>query len=160
MSKVSKLSRDKGKVFERKIARILRERFPQHAADVRRSDQGHGAADSDVTGLPWIWVECQDAREPTPVAKLEQAEADLGAATGDAAAKIPIAITHKLRSRSMQVMLRLSSLDRIASVAVGETPASLEVADVGFTPVTLELGDFLDLLAEAVRVGDEGWFRA
>ena len=128
-------SRVKGKVFERVVARILREAFPEYAESIRRSDQGHGAADCDVTGLPGLWFECEDAASPNPAGKLAQA-------IGDApSGRMPIAVTHKKGARRIKASLRLSDLVRIWLLAA-ESHAVHSM-------VTLDLADLLALLKVA-----------
>lgn len=73
-------SRNSGKRFEKEVARELRRLFPAYAHQIRRALQAHKAWESDVTGVPGLWVECQFAKRPTPLAKLRQAYRDAKAA--------------------------------------------------------------------------------
>lgn len=107
---MAKFSRDKGKRFERRIAKIIRERWPQLKDEIRRSIQSREAEESDVTGLPGFWLECQDAATPTPAAKLEQAIGD----SEDGTKGMPVAITHKTKTRTIEVSLRLADLLALA----------------------------------------------
>lgn len=136
---MGKLSRNKGKAFERKIARAYREAIPEIAEEVRRSDQSHQADDSDVTGLPGLWTECEDAREPNPLKKLEQAERD--AKDG----RIPVAITHKMRAKSVQATLRLRDLVQLFNENAGDVGMSED------QPVTMDFDDFLVLYRGSQR---------
>lgn len=113
---MGKFSRDKGKRFERKIASILRARFPEHAMNIRRSIQSRQAEESDVTGIPGLWLELQDAADPTPDDKLAQAIGD--APPGD----LPVAITHKTRTKSVEVSLRLRDFLTLSCAAGSPTP--------------------------------------
>lgn len=138
------LSRNKGKVFERKVAAVFRERFPQIAADVRRSIQSRKAEESDVTGVPGLWIECQDAARPEPLVKLLQAERDRDSA---GALLIPVAVTHKKGEKTIQATLRVRSLALLAS-DYGLYPAAWRGPDV---PVTLDLLDFVELAADSIQ---------
>lgn len=129
-------SRRKGAAFERLIARQFREWFPQYAHHVRRGKQSHLADECDVPGLPGIWSELEDAVDPSPLAKLDQAIGD--APPGD----IPVAITHKTRARRIKATLRLSDLVRVWLLA-SESPSV-------HAPVTVDLDDWLYLLKHAL----------
>jgi hypothetical protein len=136
---VSKLSRTKGRTFEQKVARIIRERWP--SAVVHRSSQADRAYDSDVViepgdgipaCLPRLWLELTDGRTPNPVAKLEQAERDI--ARLERADRIPVVVWHRLREREVWASVRLRDLDRLIHGPRVPTP----------TIVRMTLGDFLD----------------
>ena len=75
---------------------------------VRRSDQGKGALEPDVViqGCP-LWLELQDARKPTPLEKLAQAERDV-AQTGSRLR--PVAVIHRTAARSIQAWMRCETL--------------------------------------------------
>lgn len=155
---MGKLSRNKGKTFERRIAAMLREAFPDLAPFIHRSSQAHGdpespgqrsrppgwrpsqTFDSDVTGIPGLWIECQDAREPTPLAKLMQAERDVRERAKDKT-RIPIAIVHRTGTKfdRMTVTMRLNSLLRLDGGTAAATAGS------GNIPVTIEWAHFLEL---------------
>src|SRR5690349_6206714 len=106
------MQRRKGRAFERKIARALRERWPD--ATVRRSSQADRAYQADVfieNGPPLLsqlWLELHDAQSPNARKKLEQAERDVEA-RGDIAG-LPIVIWHRLGERSIQASMRLWTL--------------------------------------------------
>lgn len=131
-------SRRKGKVFERAIAARLRDEFPEHAESIRRSDQGNGAATCDVTGMPMLWIECQDAsRENSdPIGKLQQAIADAPEE------EFPVAVTHVKGARSIECTMRASDFLRLWLAA--ETPNLTKV------PVTFDWEDFLRLVHAAL----------
>jgi hypothetical protein len=138
---MSAMQREKGKAYERAIARVLREVFP--AADVRRSSQADRAANSDVviTGSPLferLWLELHDARDPIPLAKLQQAERDIELArrASDRLNRLPVVIWHRIRERSHQVTTRLWVVDELRGVSAHSRTAV----------VTLDLQAFLELV--------------
>jgi hypothetical protein len=141
---MSKMQREKGKAYERAIARVLRAVFP--AATVRRSSQADRAANSDVviTGdarLERLWLELQDARAPTPEAKLRQAERDLNELARRATDRIdrlPVVIWHRIRERSHQVTTRLWVVDELRGVSAIGGRAVV---------VTLDLRAFIELVS-------------
>lgn len=101
------MQRVKGKVFERRIATLLREAFPR--ATVRRAQQSAGAREPDVVvegdccpALASLWIECQDAREPTPSAKLAQATRDV---LNRDPGRVPVAVTHRTGGRFVYVTM-------------------------------------------------------
>ncbi len=150
---MGKMQREKGKRFERLIANKLREFFPEHSETIRRSIQSREAEESDVTGLPGLWIECQDAILPTPLKKLEQAEGDVRMNKLEANI-IPIAVTHKIRNKAIHVTLRLSHLHFIFGHHMNDyrfsAPFALESSTV--TPhVAVLLEDFLDIVKEYVE---------
>jgi PHD/YefM family antitoxin component YafN of YafNO toxin-antitoxin module len=56
---MGKLSREKGKAFERAVAKVLR---PLFGSRIRRGFQTRSGRDeSDVEGTPW-WIECKHER--------------------------------------------------------------------------------------------------
>jgi hypothetical protein len=149
---MGKMQREKGKRFERLIANKLREFFPEHAEIIRRSIQSREAEESDVAGLPGLWVECQDAITPTPLKKLEQAEGDIRMNKLESDI-IPIAITHKIRAKDIIVTLRLSHLHYVFGHHMNDyrfnAPFALEEATS--TPhVSVLLEDFLEVVKEYV----------
>jgi hypothetical protein len=145
------MQREKGKRFERDIAARLREVFP--AADVRRSSQADRAANSDVviTGEPLLerlWLELQDARDPTPLVKLQQAERDIleqARVTHGMSdcTRLPVVIWHRIRERTNQVTTRLWVLDELRDFAPWPQSRSAATPD---TAVTLDLGAFIAIL--------------
>ena len=124
---MGRMQRTKGKVFERKIAAELRTIWPD--AVVRRASQAERADNPDVfiEGGPAIlgrlWLELQDAAQPTPLMKLDQAEHDALSWGGMRAGqtRFPIVVWHKLGARTVNVTMRLWVLDHVrgASVALG-----------------------------------------
>ncbi len=149
------MQRRKGRAYEQLIARELRAAFP--AAEVRRSSQADRAANSDVvvTGTPVLerlWLELQDAREPTPVAKLAQAERDIAAGlragrattATTAAVRLPVVIWHRLGARSHHVTTRLWVLDTLRG---GPPPAAS--TESAATIVTVDLAPFIELARQA-----------
>ena len=148
------MQREKGKRFERDIAARLREVFPD--ADVRRSSQADRAANSDVvvTGEPLLerlWLELQDARDPTPLAKLQQAERDIAVARRTGVNyRMPIVIWHRIRERTSQVTTRLWVLDEIRGRPNGAFQELAEHGpldvDLDEAAVTLDLDAFIAIL--------------
>jgi len=146
------MQRNKGKRFERLIAKKFREYFPEFAEEIRRSIQSREAEESDVTGLPGFWVECQDAIRPTPLKKLEQAERDI-AANKLFGEILPIAITHQKNTKEIYVTLRMHHLHFIFGHHINDyrycSPINLEH---GFMPhVSIALNDFLDTAKEYIK---------
>jgi len=146
---MGKKSRTKGKAFERRIARALRERWPD--ALVRRSSQAECAYNADVfieggpALLSSLWLELHDARKPIVAKKLAQAERDVvnqaTARTYAMTSCVPIVVWHKLGERSIQVTMRSWSF---AWLAYGEShPSSMFV-------VTLDFRSFVRLLEGAI----------
>lgn len=143
---MSLLSRTKGKTFERRIAAILRQHFPN--AVVRRASQADRAHQSDVyvTGGPALlsrlWLECQDARQPTPLRKLEQAERDVQRAfeDGGPSGRLPVVIWHEYGAREIHATMRLWVLESIRN------PESQSVCLV---VVTMTLNALLAIVADA-----------
>ena len=148
---MGKMQRDKGKRFERQIARKLRESFPKYAEVIRRSIQSRQAEESDVTGLPGFWIECQDAANPTPLKKLKQAERDVQVA--DLVDElIPVAVTHKSRAKDIFVTLRLHHLHYIFGHHMNDYRFSAPFAKETNTPhVSVLLDDFLTIVREYVE---------
>ena len=139
---MSLFSRSKGKRFERTIATMIRERFPQYAKEIRRSIQSRAAEESDVTGLPGFWLECNDTVQPNPLDKLEQAERDVSLSQ-TRKSDIPVAITHKTGARTSQATLRLINLVRISE---GTTALVSTNHDLCQIPVTIPLESFFAIV--------------
>lgn len=147
---MSAMQRRKGRRFEQQIARELRAVFP--AAEVRRTSQADRAANSDVviTGDPKLerlWLELQDACDPTPLAKLAQAERDCeraGPPARDPAwlSRWPVVIWHRIRERTHQVTTRLWVLDVLRFDGVQDAIGDRRISTV----VTLDLEQFIALL--------------
>jgi hypothetical protein len=115
------MQRRKGHDFERKIAALFRQHWPD--AVVRRASQAERADNADVfvEGGPPIlarlWLELQHARKPTPFAKLQQAEGDIACWRSRRAvttsARLPVVVWHRTGDRSADayVTMRLGVLD-------------------------------------------------
>lgn len=146
---MSKMQRTKGKRFEQQIAARLRAEWPTTV--VRRASQAERADNPDVfveggpRVLEQLWLELQDARAPTPLSKLEQAERDTynWAATRSGAMRglsheyrLPVVVWHKLAERTVWVTTRLQVVDYLRGF---EGPRHSTV-------VTLEWSAFVDLL--------------
>ena len=139
---MSAMQRRKGANFERKIVRMLKARLPH--ATIRRGKQSHLADEPDIViqgaGDSWdvLWLELQDARRPTPIAKVKQAIGDCGEG------RLPAVVWHRLGERTIQVtcpewVLESAALDRgMTSVEPGAGDA--------FDHLLVTM-DFADLLA-------------
>ncbi len=68
---MAKLSVDKGKRWERKVASLISEVMP--GARIRRGNQNRDGADAPDVVCPWLWVECKSGKRPNPRAALAQA---------------------------------------------------------------------------------------
>ena len=150
-SEKGRFSRNKGKTFERRVAIVLREAFPEYAEIIRRSVQSREAEESDVAGLPGCWVECQHAANPTPLKKLEQAEHDVMVAKlyGEI---LPIAVTHKTRTKGVFVTLRMHHLDHIFGHHINDYRYCTPLAyDRNTPPVTISLEDFIVVAKEYIH---------
>lgn len=142
-------SRNKGKAFERKIARALRDLWPD--ALVRRSSQAERAYNADVFVeggpklLSQLWLEMHDARKPVALNKLIQAERDVrGLVVTDRASCVPVVIWHKLGEQSIQATMRSWAF---AWLAYGESfPESQFV-------VTMDFRSFLRMVESAIVRG-------
>ncbi len=66
-------SRRKGKAWEQKVARLLREELGLEARRGWQARKGDDAPDVIVDGQPW-WVECKCGKMPNPRAALRQCE--------------------------------------------------------------------------------------
>ena len=140
------LSRNKGKTFERAIATEMRKFWPD--ALIRRASQGERADNADVfiefgpAFLKQLWLELQDAINPTPMVKLMQAERDVARVSAIAGAPIryPIVVWHKIRARTIFVSMRSKTFDYLR----GHSALAQDV--MGDLMVTIELPDFLAIL--------------
>jgi hypothetical protein len=83
-----------------------------------------------------LWLELQDARQPTPLDKLAQAERDCRLVD---VFRIPVVVWHKYRERSLSVTLRLDAL----MVLTGSPWHPAEFVGI---PVTCDWEQFLDVL--------------
>ena len=149
---MGRMQREKGKSFERAIAAKLRERWP--LALVRRASQAERADNPDVfveggpPVLERLWLELQDARQPTPAAKLAQAERDASAWFARRAGpmdpddyrtenhRLPVVVWHRFAERTINVSTRLWVIYELAGVK----------AMHGSPLVTLDLETFLPML--------------
>lgn len=146
--------RAKGNAFERKIARILRQRWP--GALVRRASQAERAHNPDVfvEGGPRIlqrlWLELQDSASATPTRKLAQAVRDVEADPRQYAQgqhRLPVAITHRLGARTVEVTLNLGDLMDVVD------PCRIHAEDGN---VTMSLDAFLDVVQRGAERCTEG----
>ena len=145
------MSRNKGKRFERDVAAQFRARFD---VLVRRASQAERADNPDVffeagpVKLTRLWLELQDAREPTPAKKLDQAERDVlawqDARTGHNGyvPRWPVVIWHRLGERHSYATMRINTLLDIAQ-PVPDAQSELDQV------VSMELGAFMRLLEAA-----------
>jgi hypothetical protein len=148
------MSRNKGKRFERDIAARIRTRF---GCDVRRASQAERADNPDIFvphgvapfKLTRLWMELQDARQPTPEKKLEQAERDAYAWQDKRTEhglgyvpRWPVVIWHRLGERTSYATMRVNTLlDIVQPIPDAES----ELREV----VTVELDAFLRMLEVA-----------
>lgn len=142
-------SRVKGKVFERQIAAVIRERWPD--ALVRRASQAERADNPDVfceggpPVLQRLWLELQDAVKPTPLAKLEQATDDAMAWLSKrllddrAKERYPVVVWHRIREHSINVTTYLWVIAELVVAKVEPHKRRHEM-------ITLDLEDFLPML--------------
>ncbi len=137
------LSRRKGRAYEQRIGRMLREQWP--GVEVRRSMQNERAFNSDLyvvgnSKLERLWLECEDARKPDPNVKLKQAEYDIAmSARNDN--RLPVIVWHRIGERTSYATTRLWVLDAVRGVT----------APVRSEAVTMPLEQFLDVLSGGVR---------
>lgn len=137
------LSRTKGKVFERKVANVLRAKWP--GIEVRRSSQADRAVQSDIyvangnAKLERIWWELTSSKQPSPETKLEQAERDVSSSC--ALTRLPVVVWHRYGERTSYATTRLWVLDAVRGVT---SPVRSEA-------VTMPLDQFLDVLSGGVR---------
>ncbi len=134
------MQRVKGKRYERSIANVLRRHWP--SAIVRRASQAERADNPDVfveggpTLLADLWIEAQDARTPTPIAKLQQAERDIESwlrrRPHTIVNRMPVVIWHRTGERTSNVTTRLWVVDRLRGLAT----ESMEI--ITFTMDALE----------------------
>ncbi len=143
---MGKAQRDKGARFERKVATALRGRYPH--ATVRRNRQSEGAMDSDVsikgtnTWADWLWIECQDSKNPSPTSKLKQALRDTEAL--HECQRFPVVVWHKTGQRKSWATFRLCDwLERADALCECVTTAP-QVWPT--TLVTVELNEFLEAM--------------
>ena len=99
---MGKLSNDKGKVFERRIARMFRE---QLGIDVKRGWQSRKGMDAPDVCVPGLWIECKHGKQTRPKAALAQAMSDAKAGY------LPVAITRNDGAPILVTMLFSDWLD-------------------------------------------------
>lgn len=143
---MGKLSSLKGKTYERRIANVLRAKWP--GIEVRRSSQADRAVQSDIyvangnEKLERIWWELTDARKPDPIDKLEQAERDSRFSSRfGAISRLPVVVWHRIGERCSYATTRLWVLDAVRGVT----------SAVRSEAVTMPLEQFLDVLSGGVR---------
>jgi hypothetical protein len=136
---MSKMQREKGKAFERRVARLLRELWPN--AVVRRASQAERADNPDVFiessshTLSRLWLEMQDARRPTPTAKLDQAVMDAGAwhhSRPYADLRLPFVVWHKLGERDIHITTRLWVIDALRGNQGNNTDCEVTISWTSF----------------------------
>ena len=126
--------REKGKTFERRVARIIRARW--RYALVRRASQAERAHNPDVFVedgphvLKRLWLELQDSAHPTPSAKLAQARRDIAAdprryERGNH--RLPAAVTHQLGSTRILATMDIGDVLEVLGLSVGEALVPGEV---------------------------------
>lgn len=142
---MSRISRTKGRAFEQRIARDLREALP--LATVRRSQQAERAYEPDVViegdapgTARWWWLELTDSRAPSPLDKLAQAERDIAEACDGH--RLPLVVWHKTGAKSVQVTARLGTLCEVLGGEPTVTDGYLG------TPVTVDWQQVLARLRE------------
>jgi len=81
------MQRNKGKVWERKVAQRFRDVLP--GVGIKRGWQTRNGADAPDVDVPTLWPECKHQRKCSPAAALRQAQTAEGAAGGG---RIPIAV--------------------------------------------------------------------
>lgn len=151
---MGKLSRTKGREFEQRIARDLRTALP--GATVHRSSQADRAYESDVVVSEGsalarsLWLECQDARHPTPLDKLAQAERDLSRPQPYEVFmrlrdRLPVVVWHKIATRDVFVTMRSATWLHLIG---GYTSGGWRTTTAG-VPITLEWDQLLYVLQTA-----------
>lgn len=109
---MSKLSRTKGKVWEREVARMFRAYFGGGALIKRGHQTRSGRDGADVEGTPF-WIECKHQRNCTPEAALVQAE-EASSGAGDKRTSIAVCKSHRGKPF---VVLRLDRFLALAGLA-------------------------------------------
>lgn len=108
---MGKMSREKGKVGEREVANILKER----GYDAKRGVQYHGGPDSpDVVGLPGVHLEVKRTEKCHPYDYLKQATEDSGEG------EIPLVVHRQSRKPWIVMMLFEDFLDLYEKAGVVE----------------------------------------
>lgn len=155
---MSKLSRTKGKVFERQVARQLGKLWP--GATVHRSSQADRAYHADVViegDAPMLalrlWLELNDARDPQPLKKLAQAERDIAAIHWFKRphSALPVVVWHRLAERTVWATMRASTLCVLLRAAPDQTTLNEALVAMALTleeevlPVTVDWALLLTL---------------
>lgn len=157
---VGKLSRNKGKTFERAIANDLREALGLDHATVKRGIQsrfgGGEVPDVMVEGLPIHW-EVKHDNSVAPIAALRQAAADVATRR---AAELPVAIVKRDRTSPVVWMyagdLFVLLLAWRSKCGIGASSDPEAVAHRRETPpllVSMAWSEFLVILAVVYRAG-------
>jgi hypothetical protein len=123
-----KRSKSKGKVFERRIANLLKE--AGYESERGWSQSTGGARIPDVVLEGW-WIECGNGEQMDPVAKLRQAQEYIGAYAVKPDV-IPVSITKRNR-KVIEVCIDSHDLMRLNAPCI---------------PVRLAWDDFLMLVAQ------------
>lgn len=112
---MGRLSREKGKDFEQRVARDILGVLPK--ATVHRSSQADRAYEPDVVitaDAPLLakllWLECQDSRQPAPLEKLAQAERDTAHLR---VVRLPVVVWHRTAARAVYATMRNETWMRI-----------------------------------------------
>ena len=152
-----KLSRNKGKEFERWLAAQLRAELGEPAVEsagdvrdsrVRRGEQGHGAVHADVyvVDLPF-WFECQHAARPDAEAKLLQARADV---ERSGRRHVPVAVVRRSGARGRrQVEAAMFLSDLIGQVGFVVPQPTTEMQLLGQSVVTFDFRVLLSIVRRA-----------
>jgi hypothetical protein len=146
------MQREKGKDYERRVASAMRAAFP--FATVRRSSQADRAHAPDVrfeTGpelLRQLWLECNDARQPNPLGKLEQAERDT---IHGPDAWLPVVVWHRFREREDWATLRIRTLRFLLGVGVGNARETFAGHAADNETATVSLGTFVRIVTAALE---------
>lgn len=153
---MGRMQREKGKRFERDIAGRLRDRWPDVV--VRRASQAERADNPDVFSeghpvLDLLWLELQDARAPTPYAKLEQAERDVDMfhekrvhVPGITLRRLPFVVWHRIGERTIYVTSRMWALGALAKWT---TPHDDRLS----APITMPFEHFIELVNRCAKRG-------
>lgn len=124
---MGRMQREKGKRWEREVARRFRDALPQHVDAIKRGAQqsrdGHDEAD---VRTPYFWPECKVGKAPPLMRALEQAEAEEGKARGVRAAGgeqnperlVPVAVVKQDRHKPV-ALLRLDDFLELVRAAYG-----------------------------------------
>lgn len=140
--------RRKGGDFERKVARLIRKKYP--TATTRRSEQAARAYEPDVViegDAPFaarrLWLELEDSRKPSPRTKMQQARRDISQAYKFTAPdRAPAVVWHPYRKRTIYVTIALSDAASFGGMAGKYS------SDVYDPDITMSLEDFLRMLPE------------